>query len=204
MQEGGLQQKKMNEAQPPVCMRSRGSSVIEAAVDAADLGRRFREAGAHGGSDIDAAVDAADLARRFCEARVDGADVRAGRDLLELREAGRAQVQGELEQALLLRRELALPVFVLVVLHLRTQAVDLRLHALEFPPEIGGLEAQVAHVVDHVLPDLFDPAPQGADGVLPGGEGGAGHRANLRGFARARTGNFVEIKKNEMNKFVYS
>ena len=188
------------EAQPPVCMRSHGSSVIEAAVDAADLGRRFREAGAHGGSDIDAAVDAADLARRFCEARVDGADVRAGRDLLELREAGRAQVQGELEQGVLLRTELAPPVFVLVVLHLRTQAVDLRLHALEFLPEIGGLEAQVAHTVDHFLPELFDPAPQGADGVLAGREGTDGHRANLRGFARARTGNFEEKKRGNRKK----
>ena len=116
-------------------------------------------------------------------------------------EAGLA-VLPELEQALLLRTEVALPVFVFVVLHLSAQAVDLRLHARELLSEIGGLEAQVADAVDRVLPERLDPAPQGAEGVLPGGDGFAGHAGKFTRICPGANSNFKlkcngNKKKNE-------
>ena len=100
-----------------------------------------------------------------------GVRVRAWRERLEVSEAGLVRVVVELAQARLLGPELASLVSVLVVLELRAQAVDLRLHARQVLPELGRLEAQV----DRVLPDLFDPHLQGAEGVLQEGEGCAGH-----------------------------
>ena len=115
------------------------------------------------------------------------------------------RVGAELAQACLLGAVLAPPVSLLVVLDLRAQAVDLRLHALEVLAELGGREAQV----DRVLPDLLDPHLQGAEGVLEEGEGGAGHLANVRKLAEGARNNFFERRskngtKKKWNKFVYS
>ena len=156
-------------------------------------------------SRVQALVDAAELPRRLLEAGMHGARVRAWREGAEVREAGPVRLVVELAQACLLGAVLAPPVSLLVVLDLRAQAVDLRLHALEVLAELGGREAQV----DRVLPDLLDPHLQGAEGVLEEGEGGAGHGANVRKLAEGarkfflKGGLKMERKKNGMNLFIH-
>ena len=92
----------------------------------------------------------------------------------------------EFEQACLLGEELASLLVFFVVFQLRAQAVELRLHAREVLPEVGRREAQV----DGVLPELFDPHLQDAEGILQEGEGCRGHGRQIFANLRERGTNF--------------